>query len=91
MAKITLVTCLCTIQVTSANEYEALNEVEKMVKREYPLPNSVTLIVDEIIHTTTNCCGVEYKKEKDGNVRRDNCSEVISKEFVGEGKREAVA
>ena len=82
MAKVTLVTCFCTIQVTSANEYEAQNEVDKMVKREYPLLDNVTLIVDEIIHTTTNCCGVEYKKEKDGNVRRDNSSEVLPQELA---------
>ncbi|MBT89558.1 MAG: hypothetical protein CMN79_03595 [Spirochaetales bacterium] len=82
MAKATLVTCFCTIQVTSANEYEAQNEVDKMVKREYPLSDNVTLIVDEIIHTTTNCCGAEYKKEKDGNVRRDNSSEVLPQKLV---------
>ena len=82
MGKATLVTCFCTIQVTSANEYEAQNEVDKMVKREYPLSDKVTLIVDEIIHTTTNCCGVEYKKEKDGNVRRDNSSEVLPQELA---------
>jgi hypothetical protein len=82
MPKITLVTCFCTIQVTSANEYEAQNEVEKMVEREYPLSDNATLVIKEIIHTTTNCCGVEYKKEKDGNVRRDNSSEVLPQELV---------
>jgi hypothetical protein len=82
MPKITLVTCLCTIQVTSANEYEAQNEVEKMVEREYPLSDNITLVINEIIHTTANCCGVEYEKEKDGNVRRDNSSKVLPQELV---------
>jgi hypothetical protein len=82
MTKNTIVTCFCTLQVTSANEYEAQDEVEKMVKREHPLSENVTLVVSEIIHTTTNCCGVEYKKEKDGNVRRDNSSEVLPQKLA---------
>ena len=91
MAIKAFITCLCNIEVRDAGEYEALDEVEKMIEREYPLSEKVTLIVKETITSTSDGCGVTYKKEENGNVRRYNCSEVIPKGFVDEGKREAVA
>jgi hypothetical protein len=91
MAKIARVTCICYLEVKGANEYEALSEAEKMIEREYPLSDRTTLIIKETVTISTEGCGVIYKKEENGNVRRHNCSEVISKEFVDEGKREAVA
>ena len=91
MAIKAFITCLCNIEVRDAGEYEALDEVEKMIEREYPLSEKVTLIVKETITSTSDGCGVKYKKEENGNVRRDNCSEVLPEEFADEGKREAVA
>ena len=91
MAKLARVTCICYVEVKGANEYEALSEAEEMIEREYPLSDRTTLIIKETMTTSTDGFGVIYKKEENGNVRRDNCSEVLSKEFVDEGKREAVA
>ena len=92
MAKIATITCSCDIQVRNADEYEALDEVIKMIEREYPLSEKITLIIKETITTTSEGCGVKYKKEEEnGNVRRNSCSEVLSEEFIDEGKREAVA
>lgn len=92
MATKAFITCLCNIEVRDAGEYEALDEVVKMIEREYPLSEKITLIIKETITTTSEGCGVRYKKEEEnGNVRRDSCSEVLSEEFIDEGKREAVA
>jgi len=91
MAKIARVTCICFVEVKGANEYEALSEAEEMIEKEYPLSDRTTLIIKETMTTSTDGCGVIYKKEENGNVRRDNCSEVLSKEFIDEGKREAFA
>ena len=91
MAKIARVTCICYVEVKGANEYEALSEAEEMIEREYPLSDRTTLIIKETMTTSTDVCGVIYKKDENGNVGRDNCSEVLSKEFADEGKREAVA
>ena len=91
MAKKARVTCICYVEVEGANEYEALTEAEKMIEREYPLSDTITLIIKETVHITSEGCGITYKKEENGNVRRYNCSEVIPKGFVDEGKREAVA
>jgi len=91
MARIARVTCICYVEVKGANEYEALSEAEEMIEREYPLSDRTTLIIKETITTSTDGCGVIYKKEENGNVRRDNCSEVLPEEFIDEGKREAVA
>jgi Tfp pilus assembly protein PilZ len=91
MAKIARVTCICYVEVKGANEYEALSEAEEMIEREYPLSDKTTLIIKETMTTSTDGCGVTYKKEENGNVRRDNCSEALSEEFADEGKREAVA
>jgi hypothetical protein len=91
MAKIARVTCICYVEVKGANEYEALSEAEEMIEREYPLSDRTTLIIKETITTSTDGCGVIYKKEENGNVRRDSCSEVLPEEFIDEGKREAVA
>ena len=91
MARKARLTCICHVEVIGANEYEALSEVEEMIEREYPLSDKTTLIIKETITTSSEGCGVIYKKEENGNVRRDNCSEVLSEEFADEGKREAVA
>ena len=91
MAKKARVTCICYVEVKGANEYEALSESEKMIDREYPLSDTTTLIIKETVTTSSEGCGITYKKEENGNVRRYNCSEVVSKDFADEGKREAVA
>jgi len=91
MAKKARLTCICHVEIIGANEYEALSEVEEMIEREYPLSDKTTLIIKETITTSTDGCGVIYKKEENGNVRRDNCSEALSEEFIDEGKREAFA
>ena len=91
MAKIARVTCICYVEVKGANEYEALSEAEEMIEREYPLSDRTTLIIKETMTTSTDGCGVTYKKEENGNVRRHNCSEGLSEEFTDKGKREAVA
>ena len=91
MAKKATITCSCDIEVRGADEYEALDEVVKMIEREYPLSEKITLIIKETITSTSEGCGIKYKKEENGNVRRDSCSEVLSEEFIDERKREAVA
>lgn len=63
MAKKAFITCLCDIEVRGAGEYEALSEVEKMIEREYPLSEKVTLIVKETITSTSDGCGVKCKEE----------------------------
>tara|TARA_Y100000296_G_C4991604_1_gene165676 strand:- start:150 stop:425 length:276 start_codon:yes stop_codon:yes gene_type:complete len=91
MAKKATITCSCDIEVRGADEYEALDEVVKMIEREYPLSEKITLIIKETITSSSDGCGIQYKEKENGNVRRDNCSEVLSEEFADEGKREAVA
>ena len=91
MARKARLTCICYVEIIGANEYEALSEVEEMIEREYPLSDKTTLIIKETITTSSEGCGVIYKKEENGNVRRDSCSEVLSEELIDEGKREAVA
>tara|TARA_Y100000310_G_C20007931_1_gene501559 strand:+ start:195 stop:470 length:276 start_codon:yes stop_codon:yes gene_type:complete len=91
MAKKARLTCICHVEIIGANEYEALSEVEEMIEREYPLSDKTTLIIKETITTSSEGCGVTYKKEENGNVRRDSCAKGLSEEFVDKGKREAVA
>ena len=91
MAKIARVTCICYVEVKGANEYEALSEAEEMIEREYPLSDRTTLIIKETITTSADGCGVTYKKEENGNVRRYNCSEGLPKELADEEERKAVA
>jgi len=90
MAKIARVTCICYVEVKGANEYEALSEAEEMIEREYPLSDRTTLIIKETMTTSTDGCGVIYKKEENGNVRRDNGAEGVSSEPTRQRKREAV-
>ena len=89
MAKKARVTCICYVEVEGANEYEALTEAEKMIDREYPLSDTITLIIKETVNITAEGCGVTYKKEENGNVRRYNCSEVLFEEFTQQGERES--
>ena len=42
MAHITNVTCVCHLEVSDANEYEALEEVIKMIEKKYELSNKVS-------------------------------------------------
>ena len=63
MAYITNVTCLCHLEVTDANEYEALEEVIKMIEKKYELSNKVSIIIKETVTTTSFGCGVNYERK----------------------------
>ena len=63
MANITSVTCLCDLEVSGANEYEALEEVIKMIEKKYELSNKVSLIIKETVTTTSFGCGVNYERK----------------------------
>ena len=64
MAYTTHVTCLCNLEVSDANEYEALEEVIKMIEKKYELSNKVSLIIKETVTTTSFGCGVNYERKK---------------------------
>ena len=61
MAHITNVTCVCDLEVSNANEYEALEEVIKMIEKKYELSNKVSIIIKETVTTTSFGCGVNYE------------------------------
>ena len=83
MSEKVLVTCICHLEIEDVNEYEALKIVEDMLKREYLLSEKKIFRIIETLTTTSEGCGVKYKKEEEnGNVRRDNSSEVLSEELV---------
>ena len=63
MANHTVVTCSCYLEVSDANEYEALEEVINMIEKPYKLSKKVTLTVKETITTTAFGCGVNYDHE----------------------------
>ncbi len=89
MSKKTVITCACHLEIDDVNEYEALDIVNEMLKREYPLSEKVILIINETLNTSADGCGVTYK-EKNGNVRRDNGAEGVSTEPTKQRRREAV-
>ena len=64
MANITSVTCLCDLEVSGANEYEALEEVIKMIEKKYELSNKVSLIIKETVTTTSFGYSVNYERKK---------------------------
>jgi hypothetical protein len=90
MSKKTIITCLCDIEIDNANEYEALTVVEEMLKREYPLSEKITLRINKTLTSTSEGCGVTYKKEENGNVRRDNGAERVFAQPTEQRRREAV-
>ena len=63
MANHTVVTCSCYLEVSDANEYEALEEAINMIEKPYKLSKKVTLTVKETITTTAFGCGVNYDHE----------------------------
>ena len=63
MAHITDVTCICLLEVSDANEYEALEEVIKMIEKKYELSNKVSLTIKETVTTTSFGCGVNYERK----------------------------
>jgi hypothetical protein len=65
MAHITNVTCVCDLEVSDANEYEALEEVIKMIEKKYELSNKVSIIIKETVTTTSFGCGVNYDYDYD--------------------------
>ena len=89
MSKKAIITCSCRLEIENVNEYEALDIVNEMLKREYPLSEKVILIINETLNTSADGCGVTYK-EKNGNVRRDNGAEGVSTEPTKQRRREAV-
>ena len=89
MSKKTIITCACHLEIDNVNEYEALDIVNEMLKREYPLSEKTILRINEVLTTSAEGCGVTYK-EKNGNVRRDNGAEGVSTEPARQRRREAV-
>jgi len=65
--KKTVITCLCSLEIENANEYEALTIADEMLKNSYALSKKANLIINETLHTASEGCGVSYKK-KNGNV-----------------------
>ena len=72
MGEKTIITCLCHIEVED-NEYEALTIVDDMLGNKHAvidintglLSEKINLIVKETITTSSEGCGVRYKKETD--------------------------
>lgn len=64
MAHITHVTCVCNLEVSDSNEYEALEEVIKMIEKKYELSNKVSLIIKETVTTTSFGYSVNYERKK---------------------------
>ena len=89
MSKKAKINCSCYIEIENVNEYEALDIVNEMLKREYPLSEKTILKVNEVLTTSAEGCGVTYK-EKNGNVRRNNGAEGVSTEPTEQRRREAV-
>ena len=69
MSKKTVIACLCHIEVED-NEYEALTMVDGMLEKKHAvidintgvLSEKITLIINETITTSSEGCGVTYKK-----------------------------
>ena len=57
MIKKSIVTCMCNV-VVDGNEYEALTEVDKMLKKEYTLSEKATLIIIDTVTTFAEGCGI---------------------------------
>jgi hypothetical protein len=57
----TNITCVCQLEVSDADEYEALQEVVEMIEKKYELSENVTLTVKETVTTSSSGCGVNYK------------------------------
>ncbi|MDP6527864.1 MAG: hypothetical protein QF858_03245 [Candidatus Pacebacteria bacterium] len=89
MSKKAIINCSCSVEIENVNEYEALDIVNEMLKREYPLSEKTILKVNEVLTTSAEGCGVTYK-EKNGNVRRDNCAEVLLERLTDERTGEAL-
>ena len=71
MGEKTIITCLCHIEV-EGNEYEALTVVDDMLEKKHAIidintgltSKKIILMVKETITTSSEGCGVRYKKEK---------------------------
>ena len=57
----TEISCVCYIEVSDSNEYQALEEVINMIEKPYKLSKKVTLTVKETITTFSHGCGVNYE------------------------------
>jgi len=60
MIKKSTISCVCNV-IVNGNEYEALTEVDKMLKKEYVLSEKVTLVITDSQTTFAEGCGINYK------------------------------
>ena len=82
MGKKAVISCSCRIEFDGCGEYEALDEIYEMFEEEYPLTKKTTLRLTEIITTSADGCAISYKENRNGNVRRNNSSEVVPKKLT---------
>lgn len=59
----TNITCVCQLEVSDADEYEALQEVVEMIEKKYELSENVTLTVKETVTISSLGCGVNYNND----------------------------
>ena len=60
MIKKSIISCVCDV-IVNGNEYEALTEVDKMLKKEYTLSEKVTLVITDSQTTFAEGCGINSK------------------------------
>ena len=63
MAK-SIINCACSIEFDSLAEYEALDEVYKMLNKKHPIGNKISLIIKDIVASSSEGCAITYPKSE---------------------------
>jgi hypothetical protein len=68
MAK-SIINCTCEIHFDSLAEYQALDEVYKMVDKKNPMGDNANFIIKEIVTSSCDGCSITYAKSEAENAK----------------------
>jgi len=51
------------VEFENSSEYEALDQMEELMKKEHPIDPKVKLLISEIVTASTEGCGITYDKD----------------------------
>jgi hypothetical protein len=62
MARTTVISCMCKLEFENCSEYEALDQMEELIKKTHSIDPKVKLLISEIVTASSEGCGITYDK-----------------------------
>ena len=59
-----VINCACSIEFDSLAEYDALDEVYKLLDKKHSIGNKMSLIIKDVVTSSSEGCAIVYPKNE---------------------------